>query len=166
MSEGADASRLVPLRRLIPFVLLVLAGTAFVAAGGRHYLTFASLAENREFAVWASELLKTINAHFLARNGIVAELYSDWMSERTIADEFWGLVFRENHPDADDLTRELARNLNHMITRPKIKADQFRTRARRAWKLFLIGRRKADQPELTLAESSPSPEPEAPQPAA
>jgi uncharacterized membrane protein YdjX (TVP38/TMEM64 family) len=46
MPEGTEASRGVRLRRLIPFALLVLAGIAFVAAGGRHYLTFASLAEN------------------------------------------------------------------------------------------------------------------------
>jgi len=49
MPEGTDASRVVPLRRMIPFALLVLAGTAFVAIGGRHYLTFASLAENRDW---------------------------------------------------------------------------------------------------------------------
>jgi uncharacterized membrane protein YdjX (TVP38/TMEM64 family) len=48
MPEATEASRGVVLRRLIPFALLVLAGIAFVAAGGRHYLTFASLAENRD----------------------------------------------------------------------------------------------------------------------
>jgi uncharacterized membrane protein YdjX (TVP38/TMEM64 family) len=47
MPEATEASRGVVLRRLIPFALLVLAGIAFVAVGGRHYLTFASLAENR-----------------------------------------------------------------------------------------------------------------------
>jgi uncharacterized membrane protein YdjX (TVP38/TMEM64 family) len=48
MPEETEASRGVLLRRLIPFALLVLAGIAFVAAGGRHYLTLASLAENRD----------------------------------------------------------------------------------------------------------------------
>ena len=36
-------------RRLIPLGLLVAAGIAFVAAGGHHYLTFAALAENRDW---------------------------------------------------------------------------------------------------------------------
>jgi uncharacterized membrane protein YdjX (TVP38/TMEM64 family) len=48
MPEATEASRGVVLRRLIPFALLVLAGIAFVAAGGGRYLTFASLAENRD----------------------------------------------------------------------------------------------------------------------
>jgi uncharacterized membrane protein YdjX (TVP38/TMEM64 family) len=42
-------------RRLIPLGLLVVAGIAFVAAGGHHYLTFAALAENRE---WLSSLVQ------------------------------------------------------------------------------------------------------------
>jgi uncharacterized membrane protein YdjX (TVP38/TMEM64 family) len=36
-------------RRLVPLGLLVVAGLAFVAAGGHHYLTFAALAENRDW---------------------------------------------------------------------------------------------------------------------
>jgi uncharacterized membrane protein YdjX (TVP38/TMEM64 family) len=35
-------------RRLIPLVLLFAAAGAFLLAGGRHYLTFASLSQNRE----------------------------------------------------------------------------------------------------------------------
>jgi len=42
-------------RRLIPLGLLVVAGIAFVAAGGHHYLTFAALAENRD---WLSGLVQ------------------------------------------------------------------------------------------------------------
>ena len=34
-------------RRLVPLGLLVAAGVAFMAAGGRHYVTFAALAEHR-----------------------------------------------------------------------------------------------------------------------
>ncbi|MBV8889309.1 MAG: TVP38/TMEM64 family protein [Alphaproteobacteria bacterium] len=36
-------------RRLAPFGVLVAAGLGFVALGGRHYLSFATLAENREW---------------------------------------------------------------------------------------------------------------------
>jgi len=42
-------------RRLIPLGLLVAAGIAFFAAGGHHYLTFAALAENRD---WLSSLVQ------------------------------------------------------------------------------------------------------------
>jgi len=42
-------------RRLIPLGLLVAAGITFVAVGGRHYLTFAALAENRD---WLSSLVQ------------------------------------------------------------------------------------------------------------
>jgi uncharacterized membrane protein YdjX (TVP38/TMEM64 family) len=42
-------------RRLIPLGLLVAAGIAFVAVGGHHYLTFAALAENRD---WLSSLVQ------------------------------------------------------------------------------------------------------------
>ena len=42
-------------RRLAPLGLLVAAGIAFVAAGGHHYLTFATLAENRD---WLGNLVQ------------------------------------------------------------------------------------------------------------
>ena len=36
-------------RRLVPLALLVAAGITFVAVGGHRYLTFAALAENRDW---------------------------------------------------------------------------------------------------------------------
>jgi uncharacterized membrane protein YdjX (TVP38/TMEM64 family) len=42
-------------RRLVPLGLLVAAGIAFVAAGGHHYLTFATLAANRD---WLSDIVQ------------------------------------------------------------------------------------------------------------
>lgn len=42
-------ARSQPFRRLIPLVLLFAAAGAFLLVGGRHYLTFASLTQNREF---------------------------------------------------------------------------------------------------------------------
>jgi uncharacterized membrane protein YdjX (TVP38/TMEM64 family) len=46
---AATGSRSYSFRRLLPLVLLVLAGPAFVLCGGHRYLTFASLADHREF---------------------------------------------------------------------------------------------------------------------
>jgi uncharacterized membrane protein YdjX (TVP38/TMEM64 family) len=45
--DASDA-RGFSFRRLIPLGLLVLAGAVFIASGGRRYLTFAVLSENRE----------------------------------------------------------------------------------------------------------------------
>jgi uncharacterized membrane protein YdjX (TVP38/TMEM64 family) len=42
-------------RRLVPLGLLVAAGIAFIAIGGGHYLTFATLAQNRD---WLSGLVQ------------------------------------------------------------------------------------------------------------
>jgi len=39
----------ISVRRLVPLALLVAAGIAFLAAGGHQYLTFAALAENRDW---------------------------------------------------------------------------------------------------------------------
>lgn len=50
MPAMADPSaRSQSFRRLIPLVLLFAAAGAFLLAGGRHYLTFASLTQNHEF---------------------------------------------------------------------------------------------------------------------
>jgi uncharacterized membrane protein YdjX (TVP38/TMEM64 family) len=53
----------IPARRLVPLGLLVAAGIAFVVAGGHRYLTFAALADNRD---WLCGLV--------ARWGLVAAL--------------------------------------------------------------------------------------------
>lgn len=50
MRAMADPSPRSPsFRRLIPLVLLFAAAGGFLLAGGRHYLTFASLTQNRDF---------------------------------------------------------------------------------------------------------------------
>jgi uncharacterized membrane protein YdjX (TVP38/TMEM64 family) len=48
-----DAPRPVAAYRFVPLGLLVLAGALFVAVGGHRYVTFAALAENREWLVVA-----------------------------------------------------------------------------------------------------------------
>jgi uncharacterized membrane protein YdjX (TVP38/TMEM64 family) len=46
--DASDA-HVFSFRRLIPLGLLALAGAVFIASGGRRYLTFAVLSENREY---------------------------------------------------------------------------------------------------------------------
>ena len=60
-------------RRLVPLGLLAATGIAFVAAGGHHYLTFATLHENRD---WLCSLVQ--------QWGVVAALlyvavYAAWL---------------------------------------------------------------------------------------
>jgi uncharacterized membrane protein YdjX (TVP38/TMEM64 family) len=55
MPHETSRQNIVSVRRLAPLGLLVAAGIAFVAAGGHHYLTLATLAENRG---WLCGLVK------------------------------------------------------------------------------------------------------------
>src|SRR5216684_777691 len=55
MPHETSPQNAVSVRRLVPLGLLVAAGIAFVAAGGHHYLTLATLAENRG---WLCGLVK------------------------------------------------------------------------------------------------------------
>ena len=63
MADETSPQHVVSARRLVPLGLLVAAGIAFIAAGGHKYLTFANLAENRD---WLCNLV--------ARWGFVAAL--------------------------------------------------------------------------------------------
>ncbi len=58
-----SSSRAISARRLLPLLLLAAAGALFMLLGGRHYLTFAALAENNE---WLRGLV--------ARSSVVAAL--------------------------------------------------------------------------------------------
>src|SRR5438128_4781046 len=49
MADQPSPQTVISARRLIPLGLLVAAGIAFIAAGGPKYLTFATLAENRDW---------------------------------------------------------------------------------------------------------------------
>ncbi len=55
MPEENSARRGVSVRRLLPLGLLVAAGAAFVLLGGGRWLTFAALAENREWLCGLAE---------------------------------------------------------------------------------------------------------------
>jgi len=69
-----DAPRPIALRRFVPLGILVTAGAVFVALGGHRYLTFAALAENREWlcATVAQAGAKAALAFILAYAGLVA----------------------------------------------------------------------------------------------
>ena len=58
-----SSSRAISGRRLLPLLLLAVAGALFMLLGGRHYLTFAALAEN---SGWMRDLV--------ARSSVVAAL--------------------------------------------------------------------------------------------
>jgi len=63
MADESPPRQMVLVQRLVPISLLVAAGIAFIAVGGNKYLTFAILAENRD---WLSG--------FVARWGWLAAL--------------------------------------------------------------------------------------------
>ncbi len=62
--EEASPPRVASARRLLPLLLLAAASILFLLFGGRHYLTFAALAENRE---WLHALV--------ARSSTLAAMY-------------------------------------------------------------------------------------------
>lgn len=111
---------------------------------GDHFLTDPV---KREFVLWAHTYSDKLNSHFMAKVGIVAEMYGDYLADRQIATEFWTYLIRENHPDADHETRDLARALNELITKPRVKQDQYRTRVSKVWKrYFRIAMTERQQP--------------------
>jgi uncharacterized membrane protein YdjX (TVP38/TMEM64 family) len=55
MAAHTSPQRGISIRRLVPLSLLIAAGIAFMLAGGYRYLTFASLAENRD---WLRDLVQ------------------------------------------------------------------------------------------------------------
>jgi uncharacterized membrane protein YdjX (TVP38/TMEM64 family) len=69
-----DAPRPVTPRRFVPLGILVLAGALFMMLGGHRYLSFAALAENREWlcATVAQAGAKGALAFILAYAGLVA----------------------------------------------------------------------------------------------
>jgi uncharacterized membrane protein YdjX (TVP38/TMEM64 family) len=55
MADKTSRQHAFSTRRLVPLGILVVAGIAFIAAGGHKYLTFATLAENRD---WLCSLVR------------------------------------------------------------------------------------------------------------
>jgi uncharacterized membrane protein YdjX (TVP38/TMEM64 family) len=75
MPHETSPRHAVSVRRLVPLGLLVCAGIAFVAAGGHHFLTLATLAENRG---WLCALVKrwgfAADLAYIASYGVLVAL--------------------------------------------------------------------------------------------
>jgi uncharacterized membrane protein YdjX (TVP38/TMEM64 family) len=75
MPHGTSPQNAVSVRRLVPLGLIVCAGIGFIAAGGHHYLTLATLAENRG---WLCGLVKrwgfAADLAYIASYGVLVAL--------------------------------------------------------------------------------------------
>jgi hypothetical protein len=103
----------------------------------------------RKFAVWLHQWDESVDDRgaeegmvkhfgFISRAGIVSEILSDWIAAPDLATKFWNHVFRENHPDSDHESRELARELNSLFDTKskKITADEWQRKTRRYWNRY------------------------------
>jgi hypothetical protein len=100
--------------------------------------------EYRDCAKWAAQFQKSeattasgrLNSSLLGITGILAEMASDFMTDREIANEFWHYVFNQDHPDPNDETHLLASKLLEMRRRRLGQAD-YRKRVQTAWKRYM-----------------------------
>lgn len=68
----------------------------------------------RSFALWLYKWQKmdeVPNRWMLPKPGIVAVIFLAWSTDSKLATDFWGHVFLEDHPQRDDVSRELCRIL-------------------------------------------------------
>lgn len=92
--------------------------------------------EHRRFALWLNRWKDAKYAWMISKPGIVAEMFSDWKMQETIATTFWGYVIRFDHPEVNHETRELAEKLKDMCRSSRYKQDHFRNHAQRVWKRY------------------------------
>jgi hypothetical protein len=90
-------------------------------------------------ALWLSRFQSLKNQGFLGHPTLVSEMLRQWEQNAVAATTFWEFVYRENHPEVDHETRELAETYRDWTARRKQRAPQFRARAAKAWKTFLKG---------------------------
>jgi len=118
--------------------------------------------EYRQFARWIDSFKDSRNKWMLAQAGITAEMFADYKKSELLASEFWGYVLRDNHPDVDHESRELARVFNDWKSsaRNKTQAD-FRKKASSYWKRYTRMAPTAPGPTPTGSEmpSTASPAP-------
>lgn len=94
-------------------------------------------AEYRQFARWIDSFKDSLNKWLLGQPGITAEMFADYNKSESLAIEFWGYVLRENHPDVDHESRELARVFNDWRSNARNKTQgDFRKKASTYWKRY------------------------------
>lgn len=99
---------------------------------------FVHRKEYEQFALWATRFTEVKNAVFLRRAPIVAEMLSNWLHDGDRATEFWDYVLRENHPEPDHETRQVAETFREWITAVKKRRNaDYRKKASRTWNNFL-----------------------------
>lgn len=92
---------------------------------------------NRKFALWLHQWHESLNAWMIGKPGLAAEMFSDWKLNPSLAESFWNFVLNESHPDPDNETRELARQLKDWNSKkPIIGQDRFRLRAQKEWNRY------------------------------
>jgi hypothetical protein len=108
----------------------------------------------RSFVEWGAAFASTRHAWLLKKPGVVAEMVANRLSDADDAQDFWGLVFTESHPDTDHETRELSRTLRAYKGKPKVGQDRFRREAAKQWRRF---RRSVPtpQPQMSFDHSPP-----------
>jgi len=94
-------------------------------------------AEYRLFANWANDLVMDnaiVNDWLFGKAGVVAEMFADWTTDKSVATEFWSYVLKESHPDRDHITRELAEDFKKWRQRPERRPPSvYRKYATKAW---------------------------------
>jgi hypothetical protein len=89
---------------------------------------------NRKFVTWLAQFNATTHDWIIKKPAIVAEIYADYLYNEEMAGEFWGWVFKENHPDETHESRELTRTLKDWTRAIKKRpAIQFQKRTKQAW---------------------------------
>jgi len=113
--------------------------------------------EYREFAVWLYQWRETTHFSFVGRNGVTSEILDDWRAASEFATEFWGYVFRENHPDPEHETRELVRELQALSMKPKkVPADEWQKKTKKYWSRYYRFRRTQEPAESPLEGLMPT----------
>lgn len=107
----------------------------------------------RQFAVWLYQWRNTTHFAFVGRNGVTSEILEDWRASVEFATEFWSYVFRENHPDPEHESRELVRELQALVMKPKkVAADEWQKKTRKYWSRFYRFRRTQELEAATVVE--------------
>jgi hypothetical protein len=113
----------------------------------------------REFVRWAATFAAARHAWLLNKPGVVAEMVANHRSDSNagtaFAEDFWGLVFTESHPDSDHETRELSRTLRELVGKPRVKQDRFRKEAGKQWRRFRKSVTATPPTQMPLEQSPP-----------